>query len=180
VPSPLANPSEGSAAVAATQPFPQEPALQPAPSESNPWMHVGGIAGVPRFHTGFADLGYGFAGLGMGLGSIGFGNFFSNDEILAVLQRGERIFSRDDTEELEDTVSRTAAGIVNREALRAGDRANVMIQHTINVLGNADDRVLKKIRDYLESDYYQKAFVDKVIDSIEREWNKDMIRHKVR
>jgi tape measure domain-containing protein len=125
--------------------------------------HFGGIAGIPRFHSGF-----------------GFGSYFNNDEILAVLQKGERIFSTEDTAALEKSVKTTSAGIANREALRAQPSPTFVVQHSIHIAGNADERTVKKIKDYLESPIYQKTIAEKAFNEFKKKWEGDMQHHKVR
>jgi hypothetical protein len=148
--------------------------IQPGQPGSN--YHIGGIAGLPRFHTG--------------LPTFGFGNFLQNDEILSVLKRGERIFSQDDTDELEKTILDFDSGVttwaqnysqgVQQHAYQSvGGMGGVHIHNEITVNGGDKDAV-KKLKDYLDSDAYARTIKRKAIDAIEQKWNKDMGRNRVR
>lgn len=140
--------------------------------------HTGGVVGltIPKFHLG---------SLGNLIDNMGWGPMMSNDEIMAILQKGERIFSQDDTNELESMVLDLNKHIndLNPESVRSVSAASsfggVHINPTIYVYGG-DKGAIRKLKDYLSSKEYAKFLKDNAIDAIKSKWNLDMSRNKVR
>jgi tape measure domain-containing protein len=129
--------------------------------------HLGGIAGLPHFHTGLEGM-------------------LKNDEILSVLQRGERIFSQDDTANLEKTVldydaqvDRWSKDITQKSIESVSSFGGVHIHNEIKVLGG-DKEAVGKLKTYLESPEYAALIKKNALDAMTAKWNKDMVKNKAR
>ena len=171
---PAANAEDASAA------WNQAHGVSNAPKAAGTPLPLGGVAshagGFAKFHTGSYT-------------PLGFGGEMKNDEMLAVLQRGERIFSPEDTEELDRTVQRKqAVASANSAWAKRGEMTRlggggVQINHAINVYGG-DQSAIDKLIQYLDSDeYYEKlqASLGPITTSIvNKSWNDNMYANAVR
>lgn len=127
--------------------------------------HSGGIAGLPRFHKG------------IGLPSLtGFGTQLHNDEILSILEKGERIFSKEDTARLDDIIATFASNAPGEEKVAAAI-ANWtppidLPQIAIHIQGNVDEPVLNKLKKQMAEE--RDRIIKAAMDEYDRRWNRTM------